>query len=78
MYDSFSAPYRELRLGFVSTPETARAAYPGAFTVINTADGPIDLYRKNLAASVKHGHVLMYRTWYADPQNEKLKSLVAP
>jgi hypothetical protein len=75
-YYSFSAPYRELRLGFVSTPEMARAAYPGSFTLINTTDGPIDLYRKNLAASVKKGDVLMYRTWYADPQNEKLKAIV--
>ena len=77
-YYAFSAPYHELRQGYVSTPESVRAAYAKAFTLIYTADGPIDLYRKSLASAVKRGDVLMYRTWYADPQNEKLKTLTTP
>ena len=75
-YYSFSAPFRELRQGYVSTPSAVHAAYPNAFTLIYTADGPLDLYHNSLAAAVKRGDSLMYRAWYADPQNEKVKSLV--
>ena len=75
-YYSFSAPFRELRQGYVSTPDAVHAAYPNAFTLIYTADGPLDLYHNSLAAAVKRGDSLMYRAWYADPQNEKVKSLV--
>jgi hypothetical protein len=76
-YYSFSAPFREMRQGYVSTSDTVRIAYPSAFTVIYTADGPLDLYHKLLADAVKRGDSLMYRTWYRDPQNEKVKSLVS-
>jgi hypothetical protein len=75
-YYSFSAPFRALQQGYVSTPETARTTYPNALTIIYTADGPLDLYNKSLARAVKHGDVLLYRTWYADPQNEKVKLLL--
>jgi hypothetical protein len=75
-YHSFSAPFRELRQGYVSTPPAVHAAYPKAFTVIYTADGPLDMYHKLLQAAVTRGDDLMYRTWYADPQNEKVKSLM--
>jgi hypothetical protein len=54
-----------------------RAVYPEAFSVIYTADGPLDLYQKRLTNSVKQGDVLMYRTWFPDPQNEKVKALLA-
>jgi hypothetical protein len=74
-YYAYSAPYKELRLGFVSTPEMVRETYPDAFTSIYTADGPLDLYHDDLAAAVKHGDSVIYRTWYADPQNEKIKTL---
>jgi len=74
-YYAYSVPFKELRQGNVSTPDLVRQVYPGAFSLIYTADGPLDLYHASLAAAVKRGDSMMYRTWYPDPQNEKVKSL---
>ena len=74
-YYAYSAPYRELRQGFDATDPRILAAYPNAFSLIYTADGPLDTHRKALAASVKRGDSLIYRSWYLDPQNEKVKAL---
>lgn len=77
-YYAYAAPAGELRQGVVSTPDAVREVYPQAFSLIYTADGPLDLYRANLLAAVKRGDSLMYRTWYPDPQNDKVKSLYHP
>jgi len=74
-YYAYSAPYRELRAGFTGTPRTILDTYPKAFTLIYTADGLIDYYHKDLARAVKNGDTLMYRTWWRDPQNDKVKGL---
>jgi hypothetical protein len=74
-YYAYTAPAGELRQGVVSTPNAVRDVYPQAFSLIYTADGPLDLYRTNLLAAIKHGDTMMYRTWYPDPQNDKVKSL---
>ena len=76
-YYAYSAPYRELRQGFTGTTEFAHNTYPKAFTVIYTADGLIDYYHKGLVSAVKSGDTLMYRTWWRDPQNDKLKTLAS-
>jgi hypothetical protein len=76
-YYAYSAPYKELRRGEVSTSADVRGVYPNAFSLIYTADGPLDLYHKSLVKAVQEGDSVMYRTWYADPQNEKVKSLFA-
>jgi len=74
-YYAYAAPYKELRRGEMSTPDDVHAAYKNAFSLVYTADGPLDLYRKSLVKAVKQGDSMMYRTWYADPQNEKVKAL---
>jgi hypothetical protein len=74
-YYAYTAPYKELRQGYASTDQAILSVYPNAFTLIYTADGPLDYHRKALAAAVKRGDSLMYRTWYPDPQNEKVKGL---
>jgi hypothetical protein len=74
-YFAYSAPSVELRHGIVSTPEAVRDAYPKAFSIIYTADGPLDLEHDALKGAVKRGDILMYRTWYPDPQNEKVKAI---
>lgn len=74
-YYAYTAPYRELRQGYASTDAAVLAVYPKAFTLIYTADGLLDYHRKTLAAAVKRGDSLIYRTWYPDPQNEKVKGL---
>jgi hypothetical protein len=74
-YYAYSAPFAELRHGATSTPQTVREVYPNSFSAIYTADGPLDLYRDALKASVRRGDSLMYRTWFVDPQNEKVKAI---
>lgn len=73
-YFAFSAPYFSLREGLVSTPPAVRAVYPNAFSFINTADGAIEKKHEDLAAAVKQGDVLLYRSWYNDPANAEVKS----
>jgi hypothetical protein len=73
-YFAYSVPWMDLRHG-LSTPAIARATYPKAFSVIYTADGPLDLNRDAIRTAVKHGDSLMYRTWFPDPQNQKVKAL---
>jgi len=74
-YYAYSAPFVELRRGIATTPETVRDVYPKAFSLIYTADGPLDLYKDGLKTAVKQGDSLIYRTWFPDPQNEKVKAI---
>jgi hypothetical protein len=70
-YYAYTAPYRELRQGHASTDPDARSVYPQAFSVIYTADGPIDKMRSRLIEAVKRGDLLLFRGWFEDPQNSK-------
>jgi hypothetical protein len=74
-YFAFSAPYFSLREGLAATPDAIRAVYPGAFSMVNTADGRIAQRRDELTSAVKHGDILLYRTWFDDPANTEIKSL---
>jgi len=74
-YYAYSAPFAELRRGITTTPDSVRDVYPKAFSLIYTADGPLDLYKDGLKTAVKQGDSLMYRTWFPDPQNEKVKAI---
>jgi hypothetical protein len=74
-YYAYSAPFAELRRGITTTTEAVRDVYPKAFSMIYTADGPLDLYHDGLKTAVKQGDGLMYRTWFPDPQNEKVKGI---
>jgi hypothetical protein len=74
-YFAFSAPYFSLREGLASTPAAIRAIYPNAFSMVNTADGQISQRRDELTSAVKHGDILLYRTWFDDPANPQIKSL---
>jgi hypothetical protein len=74
-YYSFSAPYKELRQGYTSTPDIVRLVYPKAFTMISTADGLLDFHHDALTGGIRNGDSVIYRSWYPDPQNEIVKSL---
>jgi hypothetical protein len=76
-YYSTTAPYSELRGGFSSTPGFVRDIYPGAFSVINTADGAIDRQYAQLQKAVARGDILMFRAWFDDPANAKVRKLSA-
>ena len=74
-YYAYSAPFAELRHGTINTPNAIHQVYPQAFSAIYTADGPLDFYRDGLKEAVKRGDSLMYRTWFQDPQNDKVRAI---
>jgi hypothetical protein len=77
-YYASTAPYTELRVPVksTSTPASALSVYnPAAFSVINTSDGDFESNHDALLASVKRGDILMYRGWFNDPGNAKVKAL---
>jgi hypothetical protein len=74
-YFASTAPYFDMREGLISVPAAVRAVYPNAFSVVNTADGPIVKRHSELLSAVKEGDILLFRSWYVDPANADLKSL---
>jgi hypothetical protein len=76
-YYGVAAPYDELRGGVLGTPDRIRRVYPGAFTVLNTSDGDLDGRHADLVTAVKRGDILLFRAWFDDPQNAKVKAVYA-
>lgn len=74
-YYAYSAPYDELRGGVASTPADVRRVYPRAFSVISVPDGPLDARRDELVQAVKRGDILLFRAWFDDTYNAKVKSI---
>ncbi len=72
---AYVAPYFELDLKAYGTPDRIRRLFPGAFSVVNIADGPFDENREALLKSVAQGDILMFRGWFNDPHNAKTKSV---
>jgi hypothetical protein len=68
-YYAYTAPYKELRQGYTSTASDVRFVYPRSFTVIYTADGPIQQNFNQLVTAVQQGDLLLFRGWWPDPQN---------
>ena len=74
-YWSATAPYQELRSDNFGTPDNARLAYPGAFSVINIADGDLKKYQAALKQDTKNGDVLLFRCWFNDGTHDQVKDL---
>jgi hypothetical protein len=79
-YFACTAPYRELRKsapwgGVACTPKTTKELYPETFSLINVADGDIHGRRNELLQAVKHGDILLYRSWYRSDEFPEVKSI---
>lgn len=74
-YYAYTAPYGELRLGVTGTPSMIRALYHDSFSVLYVPDGDIAKNHDALVDAVRHGDILMYRSWFPDPVNAQVKSL---
>ena len=74
-YYGSTAPYDELRGGVTATPERVRRIYPGAFTVINVADGDVTKHHAELVKAVHQGDILLFRAWFDDAANAKVKAI---
>lgn len=76
-YYGVAAPYDELRGGVFGTPDRVRRVYPNAFTILCTSDGDLDGHHADLVTAVKRGDILLFRAWWDDPQNAKVKAIYA-
>jgi hypothetical protein len=74
-YWACTAPYAELRGGVASTPESVRLLYPHSFSVIAVNDGPLDKRHGDLVAAVARGDILMFRSWWDDPEQPAVNSI---
>ena len=75
LYYAYTAPLQSFRQGIATTPSSARAVYPGAFSVIYVLDGPIDERREDLLSAVNSGDILMFFGWFDHPNNAKIRSI---
>jgi hypothetical protein len=76
LYHSFSAPYQRLDVNTTtSTPARMLAVYPDALSTIYVPDGDIDANHAALVESVRRGDILMYRAWFNDSANPKVKAI---
>jgi hypothetical protein len=74
-YYSHLSGYKELRGGIAGTPPRVLLAYPQAFSVINVADGKLAERHSDLVAAVRRGDILMFRGWFAAPENRSIESI---
>ena len=74
-YYAYGAPLHDLRRSPAPTPELVRSVYPNAFSLINTADGPIDQCYEELVSAVSRGDILVYRSWFKDAVHAKIKTI---
>jgi len=75
-YYAYSAPHRQLFLGYGGTPADITNVYLNGFSFINTLDGPISQRYNDLVAAVKHGDILLFKGWFDDqPANSLVKSI---
>ncbi len=68
------AAYGELTNDYVGTPASVYATYPSAFSVIYIADGNMSNYASQLVNSLRNGDIMLFRAWFADPNNAVMVS----
>lgn len=74
-YYSFSAPYCQMRPGYVATRPEIRNSYPQAVNVIRAEESLLDSNYDEVVAGVRGGDILMFRGWFNDTQNAKVKKI---
>jgi hypothetical protein len=75
---AYTAPYHEVQQGYTGTKADVRACYPDAFSVIRVVDAGMDVIKQKhdaLVAGVRSGDILLYRTWFNDEYDAKVKSI---
>ncbi len=76
-YYAYTAPLDSFyHHGVTSTPQIVRDVYPEAFSILIADDnGKMDANHAKLVAAVKRGDILIFNAWYANPDDDKLKSI---
>jgi hypothetical protein len=73
-YYTCVAPYLEMRRGYFGTSASDSAVFPGAFSLINVADGDMKQTSK-IAQSIARGDIMLYRAWYPNIDYWTVQSL---
>lgn len=73
---AYSAPLNSFQHHNVtSTPPGARQVYPQAFSVLFAMEGDFAHHFDDLVASVRRGDILLFRGWWADPNNPVIRRI---
>ena len=70
-YWKFTAPYGDLQHFRIDVPRKVKATYPKSFQVLIIGDATVTDVQ--LQHSVQEGNILMFRAWYPDPVNERIR-----
>lgn len=73
---AYAAPLNSFQHhGVTSTPPGARLVYPRAFSVLFAMEGDYAHHFDALVASVRRGDILLFRGWWADPNNAEIRRI---
>jgi hypothetical protein len=73
-YYTCVAPYLEMRRGFFGTSANDYNVFPGAFSLVNVADGDMRQTAK-IAQSIARGDIMLYRAWYQNNEFTTIQQL---
>jgi hypothetical protein len=73
-YYTCVAPYLEMRRGFFGTSRTDYDVFPGAFSLVNVADGDMR-ETAQIAHWIARGDIMLYRAWYQNNEFSTIQSL---
>jgi len=73
-YYTCVAPYLEMRRGYIGTSRTDYNVFPGAFSLVNVADGDMT-QTSQIANSIARGDIMLYRAWYQNNEYSTIRSL---
>jgi hypothetical protein len=73
-YYTCVAPYLEMRRGYFGTSRSDSDVFPGAFSLVNVADGDMRQTSK-IAQAIARGDIMMYRAWYQNNEYSTIQSL---
>jgi hypothetical protein len=73
-YYTCVAPYLEMRRGQLGTSRSDYNVFPGAFSLVNVADG--DMSKTSaIANAIARGEIMLYRAWFQNNEYFTIRSL---
>jgi hypothetical protein len=73
-YYTCVAPYLEMRRGWFGTSRSDYDVFPGAFSLVNVADGDMS-QTSQIANSIARGDIMLYRAWFQNNEYFTIRSL---
>ena len=73
-YYTCVAPYLEMRRGQLGTSRSDYDVFPGAFSLVNVAEGDMS-QTSAIANAIARGDIMLYRAWYQNNEYFTIRSL---